>query len=502
VTLRERRLRWIAGLVLLALAIAAFRDLGRLGPALPWRTMDEFADFYCAGWALDRRASPYTYEPLRTCEHRVNAGDTFRGRLFRQNPAVAVPAPQPAYDFIPFMALGSVPVGAARVVDALAILIAVASCAAALWGLGVPLGLGVAALALSTAYVELNTGQIVPFALLALVLCGLGLARGRDALAGIAAALTAIEPTVGLPVILATVLFVPRARWSVTLTALALALASVGLLGWHGVARYVTEVLPAHSASELRFPFQYSLTYGASYLGASPAVARLAGVVSYIVLLWIGLSIAPRTAATLRARELLVFVPALSAVIAGPFLHQEELCFALPATLVIACVTRGTFRSVAAIALCVLSVPWIPAWGMKQLFLASIVVCAAILASLRIGRWLALATVTVLAATLYAFELRPPHLPVPVRSPSVYAADDLVQREWRDYTDRRASRDVGWFAIKIPTWAALIAVLAIAAALKPRPRGASESSPESSRETPHLPTAWRYARTGSNAARS
>ena len=68
--------------------------------------MDDFPDFYCAGWALDRGANPYTYEPLHTCERRVNVGDTFRGQLFARNPWVAFPAPLPAYDFFPFMALG------------------------------------------------------------------------------------------------------------------------------------------------------------------------------------------------------------------------------------------------------------------------------------------------------------------------------------------------------------------------------------------------------------
>ena len=75
---RSHYLRW---------PLAAARDLTRLGNALPWRTMDEFADFYCAGSALDERASPYTYEPLRTCEHRVNVGDSFRGRLFAEQSA-------------------------------------------------------------------------------------------------------------------------------------------------------------------------------------------------------------------------------------------------------------------------------------------------------------------------------------------------------------------------------------------------------------------------------
>ncbi len=426
--------------------------------------MDEFADFYCAGSALDEHASPYTYEPLRSCEHRVNTGDTFRGKLFRSDPAVAVPAPQPVYDFVPFMGLARMTPAEARIVDGCAILLAVAASVAALFGLGVPVTVATTALLLSSAYVELNTAQIVPFALLALVLCGLALARGHCAIAGIAAALTTIEPTAGVPVIVAVLLFVPRARWSLVLTLLALALVSLGVLGLRGAEQYAAGVLPAHAASELRFPFQYSLTYALALLGVPSNIARAAGMLSYLVLFAIGLRIAPRVAKALGKRELLVFVPALCSVIAGPFLHQEELCFALPALLVVATALRGRARTIAAVALCVLAIPWIAVWGIKQLFLVTVFACAAILLGLRIERWASLATIAGVALVLYAIELHPPHLPVPApASARSYAATDLVQREWREYTDRRATSDFAWFAIKIPTWAALLAALVVVA---------------------------------------
>ncbi|MBV8344354.1 MAG: hypothetical protein JO190_05070 [Candidatus Eremiobacteraeota bacterium] len=486
----QRRPTLIVALLMAALAAAALRDLARLGANSPWTTMDEFADFYCAGSALNERVSPYTYEPLRSCEHRVNTGDSFRGRLFARDAAIAVPAPQPAYDFIPFMALARIPPATARLVDGVAILAAVALCVVALCGLGVPVAVAAAALALSTAYVELNTAQVVPFALLALVLGGLALARNRNAVAGVAAALTIIEPTAGVPVILAALVFVPRARLAVMLTLLALALVTLGALGPRGVEQYIAGVLPAHAASELRFPFQYSLTYALAVLGVPSAVARFAGAVSYLVLLAIALRLAPRAATALRRRELLIFVPALCSVIAGPFLHQEELCFALPALLVVAIASSGRARTVAAAALCVLSIPWIAVWGIKQLFLASVFVCATILLGLRVERWAAIATVAGIAIVVYAFELHPPHLPIPTPSAArAYAATELVQREWGDYTRSRDTTDLAWLAIKIPAWAALIAALAIVAALSSRSRAEIESSRESSRETRRLPTA-------------
>ena len=66
-------------LVALALlAIAALRDLARLGDALPWRQLYDFADFYCAGATLDRGEDPYRYEPLHRCEHSVNETAAYR----------------------------------------------------------------------------------------------------------------------------------------------------------------------------------------------------------------------------------------------------------------------------------------------------------------------------------------------------------------------------------------------------------------------------------------
>ena len=325
-----------------------------------------------------------------------------------------------------------------------------------------PLSLAAAALLLSTAYAGLNTGQIVPFSLAALTLCGLALSRGRDPLAGVLAVATAIEPTVGLPVALAALCFVPRARMALAIAAAAFLAAALLLLGPSGLFAYFIGVLPAHAASELSFPFQYSLTYLATYAGLGSAAARAAGTLSYVLLLAIGLWLAPRTQRALARRELLVFIPALCAVIAGPFLHQEELSFALPALLVLAVATQGAARAVLAAALCALSIPWIAVWGMKQLFLASLFVCAVILATLRIGRWAAVGIFCATALTIYAFELHPPHLPTPVAIIRQYSPAEFTEVAWRDYTAARASDDPLWVLIKLPAWAALLATLTVA----------------------------------------
>ncbi|MFY9720403.1 MAG: glycosyltransferase 87 family protein, partial [Candidatus Cybelea sp.] len=344
---------------------------------------------------------------------------------------------------------------------------AVLGCVAAMAALGVPVALAAAVFALSTGYASLNTGQIVPFALLALVLCGVSLHRGRFAVAGFLAALTAIEPTLGVPVIAATLLFFSRARAAAIVTMLCWAIAGVALVGVAGAEGYLTRVLPAHAASELHFPFQYSLTYVLAFLGMPGGPAQALGTLSYVMVVVAGLWIAPRVSRALARPELVVFIPALSCAIGGAFVHQEELCFALPALVILAVGTAGWSRVVSAAALCILSIPWIAAWGMKALFLPSVFVCAVIVVSLRLRAREAWPVLLAIAGALYGFELFPPHLPVPAAGTlHAYAPNDLVQLEWGDYTEQRRTGDLAWLAIKLPSWAALLSALWVAVTIQ------------------------------------
>jgi hypothetical protein len=455
----------VAALLLVALAFG-IRDFFKLGTGLPWRTMDDFPDFYCGGWVLDRHADPYHYEPLRTCEHRFQAPGTYRSAVFAGDPAMAVPAPQPPYDFLAFIGISRLPFHIARSIDAFAIVVAAALCMTGLWMLGAPPLLAVAVLALSAGFVELNTGQIVPFALLAVIWCGVALSRGYDAIAGLLATVSLIEPTAGLPVVIATAWFVPRARPAVGAGVVALAGIALALFGANGIVEYVARVLPAHAVSELHFPFQYSWTYAATWLGAPPGLARSVGTISYLLAAMVTIILAPRAAAAFGRRELLVFLPALGAVVAGPFLHQEELCFALPALVVLA-MRAAPPRWISVAALCVLAIPWIALWSARPLYILAILACVVIVTSVRLRMRPAIVIATTIAVALYALQLHPPHLPVPLPLGRVYPPTALVQTAWRDYTALRASSDPLWFFVKLPVWIALLAVVGLTARLRP-----------------------------------
>lgn len=444
--------RGVLLVALALLAIAALRDFARLGDALPWRQLYDFADFYCAGAALDRGADPYRYEPLHRCEQTVNAA-------FRRDPRRVVPAPLPPYDFPPFMAAARQSFAAARAIATLAILCAVAATIVALALVGVPVDVAVLALLLPAGFVLLNAGQVVPFALAALAFAGAALARGRDRTAGALAGLTLIEPHLGLPVCAALLACAPRSRAPMLFTGFCLAAIGLAVVGVAGYVEYVVRVLPAQAAAESSYVYQYSLSYVLRLLGAPAAAALAAGNVSYAAMLVAAVWLAGRVAGNLGRRELLAYLPAAFSVIGGPYVHMVDLPFALPAALVFATHLRGRAKAAATVALCLLAVPWIPAWIAKKLFLASVFVVAALLLRLRAGALLGAATFASIASAVYVAELFPP--PPLLGTTGIVYAGDLAQRAWAEYVASFNSTSVGWIAIKLPTWIALICLVVL-----------------------------------------
>jgi len=458
--------RLAVALIVAVLGLLALRDCSRMGPALPWHQMYDFADFYCAGQALDAHRDPYDYEPLHACEHRVNTS-----AIFHNDPSLAIPAPQPPFDFPPFMALARLNFTHAETLDAVAIVVATVLAIVALAQTGVPLDIAAIALLLPAGYVELNAGQIVPFALLFLTMSGAALVKRRDVLAGACAGLTAIEPHLALPVALAVLLFVPRARVALFITLGCLGVASVLVAGPALVSEYLLRVIPMQAAAEAGFPYQYSLTYALTAVGVSQTIAQILGAASFVAVVAFGLWLAPPLARTLARRELIVFLPAATAVIAGAYVHVVELCFAVPAAVVMTLALRGWARNASAAALCALMIPWIAVWSVKKLFALSLLLCVVLLVRLQIEALFAIGTLTAIAAAVYAFELRPPSLPDAFRAAYSFPATDVVQREWRAFVRSLMPTDSAWLAIKLPVWGALVTLLATAVArLHSRPR--------------------------------
>jgi hypothetical protein len=436
------------------LGIAALRNLAHLRNEFPWHVMYDFPDFYCAGVALDHARSPYTYELLRTCEHLYS-----HSVRFQRDPALAIPAPLPPYDFPALSALGKLDFVEARTVAAVVITAAVLFSALLLWRLEIPLDVALLALALP-GFQELYAGQIVPLALLSVALTGWALARRYDALAGVFAVLTFIEPHLGASVVLSTITFVPRARLTVITSGSTLAFICIAF-GPQSLGTYLAKVLPGQAMAEVGFPPQYSLSFVLQALGTPDKTAVLLGSLSFCVMVVAGLLLAPSVARALQRRELLAFIPAATAVMGGVYVHGVELCLALPAAVVLACRMKGLAQAFAAAAVCFLTIPWITAWTLKELFLASTYACAMLLYRLRVTKKVSIAIISIAISALLVLEQLPPRLPCPPGLPAdSYGLETLVQSEWHAFVEGIRTHDPLWLAIKVPGWVGLAALLA------------------------------------------
>jgi hypothetical protein len=447
---------WLV-LIFVPLAIAAVRDVTRLDERLPWRQMSDFPDFYCAGRALNEGRSPYTYEPLHKCEQRIST------LIFvRQNPTLVIPAPQPPYDFLPFMLLARWRFHAALIVYALTITVVMVAAAAGLSPLGVRFDIALLGFAIPGIYQEMAAGQVVPLALLFIVLAGVALSFRRDTLAGILTALVFIEPQFGVPVAITVFCYVGRARWTLIATLAIMALVATWIVTPSGLLDYVTHTLPAHSVSETAWPYQYSLTYALHFLEVPAQLAQGLGTLSSVATLAFALWLAPRLVAKLQRREMFAFFPAMCAVLGGPFIHNVEIPAAIPAVLILAVSLRGTLRSAAVIILCFLMLPWMQLWGIKKLFATSVLLGAAVLLRLHLSLRLVFATLACLAGLIFAFERTPP--PGPPRGAQIaFLPTELASVAWQRITPTFPFHGSEWFSIKLPTWVALLAAFVVVA---------------------------------------
>lgn len=331
----------LAAAALLAAAVSRTAFLG------------DFRAFYCAGAVALNGANPYFSEPLHNCELA-----TMGPHLAAAWRGVAIPAPLPGYAiaFFALFAFCSFPVAAAIWVFMLVAAVAAAGIALARLTRFSPLVL-ICALALSLFGTSLMLGQVVPLVVASLCVAALCAERARWNAAAAAAAVSMIEPHIGVPVCLTLALFAPRTRAVLAAAAAVLGILSIGAMGPHANLEYVRSVLPAHTISEIASDEQYSLSVVLQALGTGFAGAAAIGAASYLVMAAAGVLLARAAAARLKSAAFLVLVPPAVAVFGGAFVHLTQMAVAVPAALLLADRSRAA-RPYAVAALLLLAIPW------------------------------------------------------------------------------------------------------------------------------------------------
>jgi hypothetical protein len=298
--------------------------------------------FYCAGSALNHHFDPYRFGYLARCEGQLHA----------------IPAPLPGYDLALFAALARLPFAWANGVFLAACTCAVAVAVACLRSLTrLPAALVIAALFLSDFFVSIHGGQVVAFALGSVTLAAWLAESGNPRVAGAAVLGALVEPHVGLGACIAFALASRPARQPIALGVIALALFSVATNGWNLNWEYVEQVLPRHAASEIAHHSQLSLSHVLHVAGFGDRIALFAGSGSFVVTLVAGVLFGLRLSRDGGGLGFAVTLPPALSLIGGAFIHDNQICLALPAALM-AYARFPRWRAQTAVAVCLLAVPW------------------------------------------------------------------------------------------------------------------------------------------------
>lgn len=341
--------------ITIAIAVVALRSFAANSAG---EVFSDFRAFYCAGSVAAAGQDPYLQGPLYRCEARAAAPV-----LWRAENNVANPAPLPPYALALFIPFGKLPYGAAAWVWAI---ILGASYAATIVALRRLTSLPWAALCLAVlpaSLLSVSLGQIAPVAIALMCVSAVLLKRDRPVLAGVAAGLALIEPHLAIPSCIALFLVAKGARVGLTCTGMIFIACSL-MLGAPRTVEYFANVLPAHAVSDIQDVGQYSATLVAHLFGATGALALRIGALSYAVMAMTGVAVA--VALVKRERELFyaALVPMAFSVIAGSYIHWNQVVAAIPAALSLAAKTPRVQPLLLA-SLILLPIPWlyVTAWG-------------------------------------------------------------------------------------------------------------------------------------------
>lgn len=313
----------------------------------------DFQAFYCAGAAVRAHADPYKTQPLGACEHRYTDG-TYAALP----PDVVLPAPQPGYDMAAFAALSALPFDRAKALWGALLAIALTSAIVCTFAATrAPLGTVIAAFLCSLVLPALAFGEL--FALFAAAACAAMYLASREKwnACAVAAALSLVEPHLGLPLCLALAFWKPQTRAALALSLCALFAIATATLGAAANLEYATVILPLHALAELSSDAQLSLSAVLHAVGLRDAVAVQLGTLSYILAGAAGIRLAGVLAARFGENAFVVAVPAAFATIGGTFMHVTEVFAAAPLALLL--LERvAAARTFVTACLVLLAVPW------------------------------------------------------------------------------------------------------------------------------------------------
>jgi hypothetical protein len=305
----------------------------------------DFNAFYCGARVLSAGRDPYSYEPLRSCEHEHRQWTNSRE---------VVPAPLPPYALAFLIPLARLPYAQSGFVwFALLLASMLVMIRVILQLTSLPLLAVGASITIAILIQALPTGSLAPVTLALLCAAAVTLVNKQWTATALLLGFAAVEPHVALPALLSTFVLVREMRVRLVVVAVALLSLSLALGGIALNLEYFARALPAHALSELGSVIQFSLSSMLHNFGMTDRVALAIGSLQYALFIPAGIWLAHSLRRDIPA--VVVLVPMALAVTGGTYIHLSQVVAVLPLAFVIATYTRSW---IAWAGIVLLTVPW------------------------------------------------------------------------------------------------------------------------------------------------
>ena len=475
-----KRLKQFAGsartaslIVPLLLGIITSIYVARVGPHGHGAALFEAYDFralYCGGQAVLKHENPYRVEPVRSCEHTEYPTTLFKNDV----PAwVILPAPYPGYALDLFSQFARAPYPIAKAIW-LGLLVASIG-----WLVPVCARLSgwspiVATLVLlPTAFLSnIWLGSTPPLAMLAVALAALAMLRGRPGWAVPPLALAMIDPHLALPAGIALAVIAPKARVAIAAGLCVLVALSLHAIGLPGNLEYFSDQLPMHARAEVFVRLQYSLTHLLAIGGVPVDAALRLGSASYAALALFAIYNAVRDARDNLGGARTIALPVAIVALGGTFIHNQEICLALPALFVL---VRSAETKINRLLLTIgfVGILFSPTvfnlkYGLPTYILGCVAIAFALWPAKRIIAGLSVAVVA--GSLVFGVRALPHKTFTDLAAASLAEPPGIVSTTrsgvvWSDFLKARPSwtqEDPASIAMKVPTWIGLISVAFLA----------------------------------------
>ncbi|MBV8148186.1 MAG: DUF2029 domain-containing protein [Candidatus Eremiobacteraeota bacterium] len=415
----------------------------------------DFVAFWCAGKALLAHRNPYLEGGLHACE--------VAGGL---SPKLTLPVPYPPYVMPLFAAFSLLPLQwSLGLWSAFSIVLTLAAARALQRITALPFPVVFSASACVMLVPTLPYGQVASLSVGCIALAILYVRQEKPVACAIALSAASILPNYALPAWISTWLSMKRSRAWIAVAGAALLIVAVVVMWPDGLRTYLDRVLPAHGRSEMFGYWQFGLSALLHAFGVPDQRVLAFCWYLYAVFVCGGIIAGFRLRQRFGGNEWVVASAAAFGVAGAPFLHGDDLGFALPLVIMLFAAAPDVLSSAL---LVLMATPWqvLAELGGPQAAIAYPFLMI-IFSAVSRGRLLPTAALflTITVASLTALhitnQMQTPAEALSRMPMTTVSPDALAEQRWTQLNDALGNPREVWLD-RAPTYAGFILLIIVA----------------------------------------